>query len=374
MPVEQRRKKILHLITSGNAGGAQTHVYDLATNLRQQYDIHVAMGTCGPLWNKLQQKDIPVYRVPGLVRPIAPYNDARCVLQMCRVIKNIKPDLICTHSSKAGLLGRLAARLCGIPAIFTAHGWAFTEGVPGWQRRFFLRAEQLAARWVAKIICVSEYDRQLAIQNNVGHSTQLVTIHNGVADIASEYRPRSCGLDPVRLIMVARFSEQKDHGLLLQALAALPEHCVFQVDLVGDGPLRGKFEKMAEKMGLGQKVNFMGSRDDVPELLAKAHIFLLVSQWEGFPISILEAMQAGLPVISTDVGGVNEAVVDKKTGFLVPRNDVAVLINRLQSLIENPGLRLTMGQKGFARYREKFSLSFMLDKTVAVYNQVLKPG
>lgn len=344
----------------------------MAVNLRQQFDIYVAMGTDGPLWDNLREQDIPVYRVPHLVRSLSWPTDLRCLVQLCQLIKNIKPDLICAHSSKAGILGRLAARLCGIPAVFTAHGWAFTEGVPERQRRLYLPAERLAARWAKRIICVSEYDRQLALQNGVGRTEQLVTIHNGVPGLANQYQTCPNGANPVRLIMVARFSEQKDHGLLLQALSALPRHYNYQVDLVGDGPLREKCCETVADLGLEGKVNFLGDRNDVPELLARAHIFVLISQWEGLPISILEAMRARLPVIASNVGGVNEAVIEQETGFLVTRGDMENLKARLQELLDNPELRQSMGQKGYHRYRQNFSLQSMLAKTVEVYDQVLQ--
>ncbi|AGL03792.1 glycosyltransferase family 4 protein [Desulfoscipio gibsoniae] len=366
-----QRKRIMHLITNGQAGGAQTHVYDLATNLRQQFDMHVAMGTGGPLWNNLKEQNIPVYRVPSLIRPISPRTDIQCIIQVIKLINSVRPDLICIHSSKAGILGRLAARLCGIPAIFTAHGWAFTEGVPGRQRQLYRQIERLAARWADRIICVSEYDRLLALQYGVGRAEKLVTIHNGASDIGNKYRARPNGANPVRLIMVARFSKQKDQQLLLQALGALPADKNYQLDLVGDGPLWEKCRETAAGLGLEDKVNFLGARNDVPALLARAHIFVLISQWEGFPISILEAMRACLPVIATDVGGINEAVVDEETGFLVNRNDMANLQARLQELIDNPGWRLAMGQNGYSRYRQNFSLQAMLAKTAMVYNQVL---
>lgn len=368
----RNKYRILYLITQGILGGAQTHIFHLATNLVSDFDVHVAMGVKGPLWDELQNSGIPVYHVPSLVRPVALVQDIKCVNEIAGLIKSIRPDLITTHSSKAGILGRLAARRCGVPAIFTAHGWAFTEGVPELQRRLYIRAERAAARWTRKIICVSEYDRQLALNYGVGRPEQLVAIHNGMPLLPGDYLAKPGGKDPVRLIMVARFSEPKDHRLLFEALHGLTVDNRFVVDLVGDGPLLERCKELARTLGLDGRVNFLGARTDVPELLAKAHVFLLISRWEGFPLVVLEAMRAGLPVIASDVGGTREAVIDGETGFLVPRGDASVLRERLARLINDAELRVQMGRKGRERFLEHFTFQNMLDKTLAVYREVLQ--
>lgn len=355
-------------------GGAQTHISHLATHLGSEFDVHVAVGVKGPLWNKLQSSGIPVYHVPSLVRSISPFKDIKCINEIVGLLKSIKPDLISTHSSKAGILGRLAAHRCGIPAIFTAHGWAFTEGVPEMQRRLYIHVERTAARWSGKIICVSEYDRQLALKHGVGSPEQLITIHNGMPLLPGDYLAKQGEKDPVRLIMVSRFSEQKDHQLLLYALSELRVNHDFVVDLVGDGPLLPQYKELTRKLALDDNVNILGARTDVPELLAKAQVFLLISKWEGFPRSILEAMRAGLPVIASDVGGARESVVDGETGFLVPRGDVYILRDRLATLINQAELRVQMGRKGRDRFLQNFTFQHMLTKTLGVYQEVLQAG
>ncbi|MEW6066081.1 MAG: glycosyltransferase family 4 protein [Bacillota bacterium] len=370
----RKKNKILYLITQGILGGAQTHISHLATHLGSEFDVHVAVGVKGPLWNKLQSSGIPVYHVPSLVRSISPFKDIKCINEIVGLLKSIKPDLISTHSSKAGILGRLAAHRCGIPAIFTAHGWAFTEGVPEMQRRLYIHVERTAARWSGKIICVSEYDRQLALKHGVGSPEQLITIHNGMPLLPGDYLAKQGEKDPVRLIMVSRFSEQKDHQLLLYALSELRVNHDFVVDLVGDGPLLPQYKELTRKLALDDNVNILGARTDVPELLAKAQVFLLISKWEGFPRSILEAMRAGLPVIASDVGGARESVVDGETGFLVPRGDVYILRDRLATLINQAELRVQMGRKGRDRFLQNFTFQHMLTKTLGVYQEVLQAG
>lgn len=367
----QRRYKILYLITQGILGGAQTHILHLASHLNHKFDVHVAMGVKGPLWDMLQERNIPLYQIPSMARAISPIKDLKGLLETIRLLKVVKPDLLSTHSSKAGILGCLAAFLCGMPAVFTAHGWAFTEGVPNMQRRFYIRAERIATRWARKVICVSEHDHQLALKYGVGRTDQLITIHNGMPFASDDFISKPGKENPIRLIMVARFSEPKDHQLLLRALSEIKVSKNIEVDLVGDGPLLPQCKELAQKLGLNKIVNFLGARTDVPKLLARAQIFILISKWEGFPRSILEAMRAGLPVIASDVGGTKESVINGETGYLIPRNDMGKLKENLLMLLDNSELRVRMGRNGHSRFLENFTFMHMLDKTKRIYEEIL---
>lgn len=363
----RKKPRILYFITNGTVGGAQTHLYHLASSLRGVFDLHVAMGSRGELWRRLESQAVRVYHIPWLVRNVSPANDARSLFEIVRLIKALGPDLVSLHSSKSGLLGRLAARICGVPSVFTAHGWAFSEGVPENRRKLYLMAERIAARWAQKVICVSEYDRRLAGRCIAGDERRLITIHNGIPGGGPEYLADPGPGYPVRLIMVARFSEPKDHKLLLRVLSDMPAGSCFHLDLVGDGPLLSECKELAGRLELNNCVSFLGDRADVQELLAKAQIFILLSKWEGLPISILEAMRAGLPVIASDVGGAGEAVADRETGFLIPRGDSAALKKRLVTLLDDPALRALMGVNGRKRFLKNFTLDQMIEKTAAVY-------
>ncbi|MDD3895152.1 MAG: glycosyltransferase family 4 protein [Syntrophomonadaceae bacterium] len=365
--------KILYFITNGTLGGAQTHILHLATHLSHEFDICVVMGVKGPLWDALEERGIPVYHSPSLVRAVSPFRDLLCLHEIVKLFKKVKPDLISTHSSKAGILGRLAARLCSIPVIFTAHGWSFTEGLPQNQRSYYILAERIAARWSTRIICVSEYDRQLAIKCGVGRPEQIITIHNGMPLIPGYELAKTGRENPVRLIMVARFSEQKDYQLLFRALTEIKNNKAFEMFLVGDGPLFLESQEMVQQLGLNNEVKFLGARNDVPALLAEAQIFVLISKWEGFPRSVLEAMRSGLPVIASDVGGTRESVIDDETGFLIPRGDIDILKDRLLKLINDPDLRGQMGKSGYRRFMSNFTFEHMLEKTLKVYREIIVP-
>ncbi|HBC32308.1 MAG TPA: glycosyltransferase family 1 protein [Clostridiales bacterium] len=368
-----RKYRILFIITQGILGGAQIHVRDLAIYLHNSgHNVHVAIGVKGPILNELEANGINVEHIPSLVREISPLKDLQAYQEINGLIRRIKPDLVTSHSSKAGIIGRLVSHRYNIPNIFTAHGWAFTEGVSGKRRRLYLIMERKAASWANRIICVSEYDRNLALKHSVGLPGQLVTIHNGIPILINNSLNRPNKDKIIKKIMVARFSEPKDQQLLLRAASQLQTVTDFEIDFVGDGPLLSATKELARKLQISDKVRFLGARTDVPELLEKAHIFVLTSNWEGFPITILEAMRAGLPVITSDVGGCKEAVIDGITGYLIPKGDAEKLKDRLEILINNAELRQQMGMAGYKRFVEKFTFDRMLKETVKVYEEVLQ--
>jgi glycosyltransferase involved in cell wall biosynthesis len=169
--------------------------------------------------------------------------------------------------------------------------------------------------------------------------------------------------------MIARFEPQKDHSTLFRALAGI--HVPWHLDLIGDGPLLAEAQAMVRDLGLVERVQFWGQRMDVAQRLAEAQVALLITNWEGFPRSILEAMRAGLPVVASAVGGIAESVQDGETGFVVPWADVEVLRERLGQLLADPGLRARMGRKGRERYEAHFTLDHTVEKTLTVYQQTL---
>jgi glycosyltransferase involved in cell wall biosynthesis len=363
--------KIVYIVTRAEPiGGAQVHVRDLACALlgRGHQPIVLTNGR-GTYTEALDAAGVQTITLGSLQAPINPLRDLRALYEIRALLKTLRPDLVSTHSSKAGVLGRIAARSLGIPVIFTAHGWAFTPGIPSRQAAMYTWVERLAAPLASRVIAVSEFDRELAVARRVVPCQKLVTIHNGMPDIGPELRADP-SRSPVRLAMVARFEPQKDHTTLFHALAGLmPE--AWSLDLIGDGPLQPKAEALGHRLGLADRIRFWGQRMDVDARLAEAQVALLITNWEGFPRSILEAMRAGLPVVASAVGGVAESVRDGETGFTVSRGNVAGLRRRLKQLLADAGLRTRMGQSGRQHYEDHFTLSRTIEKTLAVYQELV---
>lgn len=363
--------KIVHIITrSDNVGGAQVHVLELCKGLqRAGIEVTVLVGGTGEFLDLLRDAGLPYISIPALVRSIRPTADVVALWQILSILRRIRPHLVCTHSSKAGWLGRLAAKLLRIPAIHTAHGWPFTEGVSLPASVVYSQAERVAAWFTDRIIAVSEYDRKLALRKKVCEPDKIVTIHNGISDLPNIPRARP-EVEPPRIIMVARLEQPKDPISLVKALATLKQ-LVWSLDIVGDGPLRSAVESAVRNAGLEGRVRLLGNRRDVPELLQQAQLFVLVSKWEGFPISILEAMRSGLPVVASDVGGVREAVLHGKTGFLVERENPDDLREKLAIMLCNPGLRRSMGDTGRLVFEQHHMVEQMILKTIDVYREVI---
>jgi len=362
--------RIAYLVTRADPiGGAQIHVRDLAIAMREHgHSTTVITGGTGLFVDDLRARNTPTIVLQHLTMPIAPSRDLRALWEIRRVIKDLRPDLVTVHSSKAGALGRLAARSLGIPVVFTAHGWTFTPGIPSVHAAAYRRIERMVGPFASKIITVSEFDRRLALDARIANPARLVTVHNGMPDVPAGLRADPMQL-PVRLVMVARFQPQKDHPTLLRALAGLADR-PWELDLIGDGPLMADMQALAATLGLAGRVRFLGQRKDVDQLLARAQAFLLVSNWEGFPLSILEAMRAGLPVVASDVGGISESVRDGETGYVVPRGAVELLRERIGRLLVDPGLRVCLGGRGRALYEREFTLDRMVARTLAVYEEV----
>ncbi len=364
------RIKIAMIITrADDLGGAQSHVRDLAPALKfGGFEVVVLGGLGGVLFDQLEARAVCCRKLENLVHPIRPLADWRAIGEIRAVLRELKPDLVATHSNKAGLLGRFAARSLGIPAVHTSHGFLFSGKKLNISGHFYRVIEKIAARFCIAVIAVSDSEYSYAVDLKVIPREKLVVVHNGIPDLSERFIAKP-GQEPARLIMVARFAEPKDHETLLRALGNLKK-LNWSLQMVGDGDKKPAAEELAVKLGIAARVHFVGVREDVEALLAESSLFVLSTRREGFPISILEAMRAGLPVVAADCGGIGEAVADGETGLLFPPGDPDALKNCLEKLIKNPALRHKMGQAGRERYLDHFTLEQMVGKTTAVYKTI----
>ena len=359
---------ILFVITRADAiGGAQVHVKDLATALQEdQHKVLVLTGQHGIFNEDLKQAGIESVACDYLKKQISPVADGKSLRFILNAIDLFKPDLIAAHSSKTGILGRLASKMSGVPCVFTAHGWSFTTGIPEPNRTIFRWLEKSTSFLAQKIICVSEYDRQIGLKAGM-KERQLLAIHNGMKDTAANLRANPIASGKVKVAMVARFDRQKDHATLIEAFQDIDAELI----LVGDGPSLEKSRLQVNALGISDKVSFLGFRQDIAEILAKVHIYTLISNWEGLPCTIIEAMRGGLPVIASNVGGVKEIVIDNRTGYTVPRGNVNYLREKLLYLVNNERARISMGIMARQSYESELTFKHMYDKTLATYHQVI---
>jgi glycosyltransferase involved in cell wall biosynthesis len=362
--------RIVYIITRADAvGGASIHVRDLARAMREHgHEATVLVGGRGPVTDQLGASGVAFESLRWLRRQVNPLREVLALAEVVLALRRLKPDLVSTHTAKAGSIGRTACRLLGIPAIYTPHGWPAGERMPKIARAAFGFVEKVMAKWSAAIVCVCEYEKRLALEKGIAEAEKLVVVHNGVRDVSGELRARP-EQSPVRICSVARFDDPKDHRTLLEALALLREQ-PWQLDLVGDGPEEEAMRRLARETGLAERVEFHGYLEDPSGVFSQSQVFVLSSRSEAFPRSILEALRAGLPVVASDVGGVSEAIANGVTGLLVPAGNPPDLASALRRLLESRTLRQTMGAAARAAYEQSYRLEVMTNRTLTVYATV----
>jgi glycosyltransferase involved in cell wall biosynthesis len=368
-PAVEHRPLILYIITRAARGGAQMHLLNLAVAMKESFDVHLAVGEEGFLTEACREKGIVVHILCHMRRSSAVTMDLKAFSQTRRLLKLLRPDLIHVHTFKAGFIGRLAAWTLGIPALYTIHAWLWgTLAVSRFASRVAIPLERFGALCCERIITVSYAGERKVREHHIADETKVVTIHNGICDWPTQ-APVRANQTPV-IIMVARFTPGKDFALLLRAFQPLANRAYLW--LVGDGETREAMEALAVRLGIASSVSFLAERHDVPELLAQADVFVLASETEMLPISILEAMRAALPVVASDVGGVSEEVEHGATGLLVPKGEVGALTNALQLLIGDPELRNRLGRSGRRLFETRFRDSIMTSSTYQLYLSVLR--
>jgi glycosyltransferase involved in cell wall biosynthesis len=363
-----RRPKVLLLITLAEVGGAQAYVASLLPALTPTFDVVVAAYGEGPLRQAASRAGVRFVPLRHVRRPVRPWRDAAGLVELVRLLRRERPDILHASSSKAGILGRLAAVAARVPVrIFTVHGWAF-RAYSGLPSSLYRLADRLVSPLTTTTICVSEDERAAGLAAGTCRAERTVVIRNAV-DVAVAPRSRYDRAVP-RLIAVGRLKAPKDFVTLVRALATLPAGS-FEALLVGEGPDRAAIEAEIQRLGLGEQVRLAGERTDVPALLADSDVFVLSSASEGLPVSVLEAMAAEVPVVASAVGGLAELVVDGETGLLSPPGDAEALGAALARLIADRELRRRLGAAGRARAEALFDLPGFRRAHVDLYRQEL---
>lgn len=362
------RPRILLLVTLAETGGAQAYVGALVGALAPDYDVTVAAHGHGPLVEAASRAGVTFVPLRHVRRPISPWRDTLALLELLALMRRVRPHVVHASSSKAGVLGRLAAWLARVPIrVFTVHGWAFSAA-SGRSAVLYRWADRLARPLTTTTICVSEREREAGIAARTCNARTTTVIRNGI-DVRGRPLARP-EMEPARIVSVGRLQAPKDPLTLVRALAGL-EGRAFGASLVGDGPERSAVAFEIRRLGLVDAVELEGRRSDVPEILAASQVFVLASHSEGFPMAVLEAMAAGLPVVASRVGGLDELVGEGETGLLVRSGDPAELARVIARLLDDPGLRSRMGAAGRARAERHFDLDTALRAHLDLYRREL---
>lgn len=361
--------KILYCITRSTWGGAQENIWELIKNqVKLKNHAILVVGDNGDLAQKVRKNlpDVKVIILPCLQRSINPRKDITAILKLRKIIKNEKPDIVHLHSSKAGVIGRIASRKLKCKVVFTVHGWSFTDGIESAKKKAVYRfIERRMEPLTDKYICVSKFDYNIGIRDKViTDPKKACVIYNGIA-----YKEKNINKEPsfpINFIMTARFSKQKDQLSLIKAFKNT-KNCT--LTFIGDGPTMSEAQKLVLKYDLKKRVNFFGFQKDVDKYLSQSDVFVLSTHYEGLPISIIEAMSHAMPIIASNVGGNSELVSEGENGFLTANtNDIykAIMI-----FVKHPELISKMGIVSLENYQSKFTLNNFLKETQITYMHLL---
>jgi len=371
---------VLHLIASSRGGGA-AHVRDLAIGLDSDcYLVEVIMPEDA---GNVQAADLTAHGVQHHAVDMAAGPSLGAVRQIRGLIDGV--DILHLHGARAALYGRLA--LLSLPrrrrpaVVFTVHGFAAPHY--GWLRRTaLLTVERLLSPLVDRVIAVCHDEKRNLVEARVAREEQVVVIWNGIdlAEYARPDEPREslrCNLglpvDVPVLTMVCRLYRPRDFETLLAGFAAvLASYPDARLLIVGDGPYRPDIERRIVELQLGARASVLGFCRDVARILAASDVFVLsTASWEGLPLTVLEAMAAGLPVVASEVGGIPEALRDGETGWVVPQHSPEELARALTALLADPARARRMGAEGYRRVRERFARDRMVAETARVYESLL---
>jgi glycosyltransferase involved in cell wall biosynthesis len=383
--------RVLRVIARLNVGGPALHVSYLTSELdRIGYETTLVAGRVGGHEGSMEyivrERGIePVY-LPALQREVAPVADARAVHTLLRMIRELKPDVLHTHTAKAGAVGRAAARLAGVDrpraVVHTFHGHVLRGYFGPAMTRAFNGIERSLARSTDALIAVSPEVRDDLVALGIGPSERIKVIRLGLdldartraAPGAGAAERQALGLPPDRFLVgwLGRMTEIKRVDVLLDAFARLRAGGTeADLVLVGDGPLRPVVEAQAASLGIADHTHVIGFREDVAPIYAALDAIALTSANEGTPVAVIEALAAGVPAVSTDVGGVSDVVPQGEAGFLVPAGDAEAVADRLAQLAADPELRARFGAAGSAWVRERYSVPRLVHDIDELYRSLL---
>ena len=354
-----RKMRVLFVITGLASGGATNVVLDLASHFNHHADFDMQLLT-GPIPPGRTDVTYLAYElgintriIPSLINHINPIVNLKAVRDIRRIMVQGSYDIVHTHSSVGGIIGRVAAVSAGVPLIVHhVHGWGLHARTSRVHQLLYVNLERLCARFTHRLIVVCRPDIQKGLSNRIGTEDKYSLIYNGI-DLEKFHQPadgkrmhEKLGLDPeCKLVgMIGRLDGQKNPLDFIRAAAiVVSRYPRVQFLIVGDGSLRPECERLIHDLNLREKVFLLGYRDDVPRIISILTVTAMSSLWEGLPIAFLESMSAGKPIVANNVDGVCDVVIDGETGFLVTPHQPSEMAERILYLLNNETLCREMG-------------------------------
>lgn len=377
------RLKIVHLVTRLDLGGAQQNTLHTARSLDpQRFDVVLACAAGGLLdAEALAAPGVRTVFIDSLRREISPLHDLLALLEIAKLLLAEKPALLHTHSSKAGILGRLAAALAGVPVVVhTYHGFGFHDRQSAVARSLYVALERLCARFTDALVFVSRANIDYAVAHGLVKIQNAVLIRSGVAlsglpapvDAVKLKTSTGIGMHKLLVVSIGNLKPQKNASDFVAAAAAvLSEAPEARFVFIGDGPQKAALQARAFVLGLEGKVLFLGWRRDAAQWLAAADVFVMTSLWEGLPRALVEAMKSGLPSVCYATDGVVDLLKDGENGFLIKPGDHAALAARVALLLKDEPLRRKLGSAAAASIGPEFDIDGMVRSQEALYDRLL---
>lgn len=383
--------RVVHVITRLIVGGAQENTVSSVLGLRDRHGWDALLisgpteGPEGDLTHLFQDHPDVLLDCPDLIRPVRPLRDWRAWIQLGKLFRQLKPTIVHTHSGKAGILGRWAARRAKVPlVIHSIHGPSFGDFQGAVANRVFKTAERMACHWTDHFITVAEAMRDQYLAAGIGQLENYTRIYSGfdLKPYLTLQRPsprrQELGLQEGDFVVgtLARLFPLKGHAELLEALPGLLKEIPnLHLLWVGDGILHDSLEQRARELKVRDRIHFTGlvPPHEVPGMLGAMDALVHLSFREGLPRALPQAMAAGLPVISYALDGAPEVCRDGDTGLLIPPRDPEALRQALRRLALEPETRQRLAQAGQAFVRENFSVERLIDAQHDLYRQLLDP-
>ncbi|MBD3271350.1 MAG: glycosyltransferase [Elusimicrobia bacterium] len=380
---------VVHIITLLEFGGAQQNTLHTVAHLDRNYFKPVLVCGTGAYLDRSAYTlpNLTIIPVPWLKRTINPLYDLTAFIRLCFILRRIRPSIVHTHSSKAGIIGRLAAFICRIPIIIhTHHGFGFNEYQPWIVRSLYISLEKLTALFTDRMITVSTNNIAYALSKNIGHAEQYLVIRSGInlhryqRTISEQDKQRLYAELGIRshekiITMIGCFKPQKncfDFIKLSVHLRSVCPQASLRFILIGDGKQRRAIETMIKHHNCEDVVQLLGWREDVPALLRITHIFVLTSLWEGLPRAAVEALVSGVPVIANDVDGLNEVVQNGRNGFVTKPHDLEEMAEKIKLLIDHPALYAEYTRNAARSIGSEFDIDRMVREQENLYHCLMK--
>lgn len=388
--MQQGRVRVVRVIARMNVGGPAFHTMHLTRGLEERYPTVLVTGDVdegeADMRDQAVERGVRVHRIPELGRRLSPGQDLVALAKLVRLLRRLRPEIVHTHTAKAGTLGRIAAMLAGVPVrVHTFHGHVFEGYFGRGVARTFMAIERALAKVTTCVVAISPRQAEdLTVRYRVSLPEQTRVVPLGLeldrfapgagSRAAGTALRREFGMDESTplVTIVGRLAPIKNHDLFLSAAAELTRRgrdCRFLI--VGGGSEENRLRQATESLGLGGRITFAGWRSDLEAIYAASDVVVLTSFNEGTPVCLIEALSAGRAVVSTDVGGVHDVLEGGELGLIVPSGDRDALAAAIERLLDDPALRAELGRRGAAVAPVRYGVGRLLRDVEGLYDELL---